>query len=127
MQQSVWKARTATLGAVALAFVGSLALTAPTAEASASSGTAAAKTAQESALAICPVKVLRTTQRWYLQANGTFAFHNYFRQGSPLNIYQGETRKHGSIVVVKTTTVVGGYRFWVNQAHIAGTGGACRS
>ncbi|MEV4011613.1 hypothetical protein AB0J35_14010 [Nonomuraea angiospora] len=126
MQQSIWKARTATLGAVALAFVGSLALTAPAAKAS-TSGTAAAKTAQESALAICPVKALRDTPRWYLRADGTFAFHNYFRKGSLLSIYQGETRKHGSIVVVKTTTVVGGVRFWVNQAHITGTGGACHS
>ncbi|MET9239916.1 hypothetical protein [Nonomuraea sp. NPDC003709] len=126
MQQSVWKARTATLGAVALAFVGSLALTTPAAAAS-TSGTAVVKAGQASALAICPMKVVRQTPRWYLQANNTFAWHNYFRSGSTLSIYQGETRRHGSIVVVKTTTVVGDYRSWVNQADIRGTGGSCRS
>ncbi|WP_344885946.1 hypothetical protein [Nonomuraea antimicrobica] len=120
------KARPAVFGAAALAFAGSLALTAPAAQAGTSEA-AAAKAASTTALAICPVKVSRSTQRWHLQKKGVFAPHDYFKKGALLNIYQGETRRNGKIVVVKTTTVVGKIRYWVNQAHITGTGGACRS
>ncbi|MGW4794655.1 hypothetical protein ACWEPC_19825 [Nonomuraea sp. NPDC004297] len=109
-----------------LAFAGSLALAAPAAQAG-TSGATTAKASAATALAICPVKVLRTSPRYYQKSNGTFGAHNFFKKGNLLNIYQGESRKHGNTVVIKTTTVVGNVRFWVNQADIAGTGGACRS
>ncbi|MFI7222006.1 hypothetical protein ACIBO5_02205 [Nonomuraea angiospora] len=52
----------------------------------------ARQNAQESALAICPVKVLTTTQHWYLRADGTFAFYNYFRKRSLMRAERFEAR-----------------------------------
>ncbi|MEO3875182.1 hypothetical protein ABGB18_40890 [Nonomuraea sp. B12E4] len=100
---------------------------AASAEASAPA-TAVTKAAPASAAVICPVKVVRTTRRYAPRADGSWTSHSFFRKGSQLGIYQGETRKIlNGIVVVKTTTVVGGVRFWVRQADIVRTGGACMS
>ncbi|MEQ4721256.1 hypothetical protein [Nonomuraea sp. B19D2] len=116
---------TAAFAGIAAAML--IAPTAASAEAS-TSGTAVAKAAPASTLAIiCPAKVLRTTSRWFLTSDG-FVRSGFFRKGSRLSIYQGEIRKLPSGEVgVKTTTVVGPVRAWVNQGDIARTGEACRS
>ncbi|MEV4564793.1 hypothetical protein AB0K12_13570 [Nonomuraea sp. NPDC049419] len=49
------------------------------------------------------------------------------RKGSTVRVYQGESREiTDGLVVVKTTTVVGGTRFWVDQRDIT-QAGACMS
>jgi hypothetical protein len=114
-----------TLGAVALAFVGSMVLAAPAAQASTSEVAAAKASAQA---VICPVRVVRLAPRWvWREDDDNFHIHNFWQEGTLLNIYQGEIREDGGVVFVKTTTKVGDTRLWVRQRDIEGTGDACHS
>lgn len=57
---------------------------------------------QASAPAIYPAKVLRDSRRWYLRANGAFAFHNHFRKGCLL--IAGDRR--GLPLLTRRTTIL---------------------
>ncbi|MEV4798691.1 hypothetical protein AB0K18_01655 [Nonomuraea sp. NPDC049421] len=108
----------------AVTAVATLTLITPATSFAATSSSATA--AQQAAAVICPMEVVRSTRRHFPTKTG-WDWSNFFRKGSTVRVYQGETRKIADgLVVVKTTTVVGSTRFWVDQRDIA-QAGACMS
>ncbi|MEV4472902.1 hypothetical protein [Nonomuraea sp. NPDC049504] len=94
--------------------------------ASSSATSSSATAAKQAAAVICPMEVVRSTRRHFPTKTG-WGWSNFFRKGSTVRVYQGETRKIADgLVVVKTTTVVGDTRFWVDQRDIT-RAGACMS